>query len=247
MKDIDDTKKPLLEHLIELRRRLLVGEQLGEPADAGRRRGRVVGQQGERRDRQRRQFARNRYFASNRSAERTTSAISNPACASIGSISQLKVECSSRTCSSISARREERWWLVDFWGKGNKRRTVPVPEWAGIDLLAWKRDCEGIQPLLTNDGRPMTHDRSLIAGGIKGDTLHQMVQTYGAKMGFPELCPHDLRRTLAKMLRKSGAELEQIQLTLGHAALSTTELYLGSTLELGKGSAAIDRVRLEGR
>ena len=38
---------------------------------------------------------------------------------------------------------------------------------------------------------------------------------------------HDLRRTCAKLCRKSGGDLEQIQMLLGHASIQTTEKYLG--------------------
>jgi integrase len=45
-------------------------------------------------------------------------------------------------------------------------------------------------------------------------------------------CPHDLRRSCAKLCRKAGGELEQIQLLLGHASVQTTERYLGTEQEL---------------
>jgi len=43
-----------------------------------------------------------------------------------------------------------------------------------------------------------------------------------------KLAPHDLRRTCAKLCRKSVGELEQIRLPLGHASIRTTERYLGA-------------------
>jgi integrase len=45
-------------------------------------------------------------------------------------------------------------------------------------------------------------------------------------------CPHDLRRSFAKMCRAAGGELEQIQLLLGHASVQTTERYLGTKQDL---------------
>jgi integrase len=43
-----------------------------------------------------------------------------------------------------------------------------------------------------------------------------------------KLSPHDLRRTCAKLCRKAGGDLEQIQMLLGHASILTTERYLGT-------------------
>jgi len=42
-----------------------------------------------------------------------------------------------------------------------------------------------------------------------------------------DLSPHDLRRTFAKLAHKSGAPMEQIQLSLGHDSIKTTQDYIG--------------------
>ena len=47
-----------------------------------------------------------------------------------------------------------------------------------------------------------------------------------------DVAPHDLRRTYAKLAHKGGAKLDQIQLSLGHASLTTTERYLGVRQDL---------------
>jgi integrase len=60
----------------------------------------------------------------------------------------------------------------------------------------------------------------------------QMLRGYAAEMGIPNLAPHDLRRTCAKLCRAAGGELEQIQLLLGHASVQTTERYLGTRQDL---------------
>ena len=44
---------------------------------------------------------------------------------------------------------------------------------------------------------------------------------------YSNVARHDLRRTYAKLAHKGGAKLDQIQLSLGHASLTTTERYLG--------------------
>jgi integrase len=57
--------------------------------------------------------------------------------------------------------------------------------------------------------------------------------------------PHDLRRTLAKLMRKENVELEQIAAILGHSSIRTTELYLGSELKLEQGEAGTDQVPIQ--
>jgi len=69
------------------------------------------------------------------------------------------------------------------------------------------------------------------AGRLAGEALtpqgiYQIVKQYGAQRGL-NIAPHDLRRSFAKLARKGHAELEQIQLSLGHASVTTTEIYLG--------------------
>ncbi len=56
--------------------------------------------------------------------------------------------------------------------------------------------------------------------------------TTPARLRSVHLAPHDLRRTCAKLCRKAGGNLEQIQLLLGHASVATTERYLGTELDL---------------
>jgi integrase/recombinase XerD len=51
-----------------------------------------------------------------------------------------------------------------------------------------------------------------------------------------------LRRTCAKLCRKAGGELEQIQLLLGHASIQTTERYLGTKQDLVQ--AVNDRMKI---
>ena len=55
-----------------------------------------------------------------------------------------------------------------------------------------------------------------------------LVVRYARETELGKLAPHDLRRTCAKLCRKVGGDLEQIQLLLGHASVQTTERYLGT-------------------
>ena len=72
----------------------------------------------------------------------------------------------------------------------------------------------------------------VIATRITPRGISPVVQRFGAEIGVPKLAPHDLRRTFAKLAHKGKAGLEQIQLSLGHASLTTTERYLGVRQDL---------------
>jgi integrase len=54
------------------------------------------------------------------------------------------------------------------------------------------------------------------------------VKDSAKKADIPNLAPHDLRRTCARLCQTAGGELEQIQFLLGHVSIQTTERYLGS-------------------
>ncbi len=77
---------------------------------------------------------------------------------------------------------------------------------------------------------------------ISEDLIYTLVRNTGHAIGHPELTPHDLRRTCAKLCRKAGGDLEQIQLLLGHASIQTTEHYLGTKQDLVQ--AVNDRVKI---
>jgi integrase len=130
-------------------------------------------------------------------------------------------ECASLTFEHIQ-EREGRWVICDLVGKRRKTRSIPMPSWtkAAIDQWSAAAGC--------NQGYIF---RSLDRKNVKpvGDSLtpqaiFNMVNEYA-----PGIAPHDLRRTFAKLAHKGGAGLDQIQLSLGHASLKTTEIYLGIT------------------
>jgi integrase len=115
-------------------------------------------------------------------------------------------------------QRDGRWCVVDLVGKHGRIRTVPMPSWTKTMIDAWAA-AAGISSGLVfrgvNKGDHVTGD-SLNAQGVL-----RCVEKYSG------VAPHDLRRTYAKLAHKGGAKLDQIQLSLGHASLTTTERYLG--------------------
>ena len=127
-------------------------------------------------------------------------------------------------------QREARWLIPDLLGKGGRSRTITVPSGIKARIDQWTR-AAGI-----TEGRLF---RPVTKGGVlKGDAIQdekaiwRLVVRYARETELGRLAPHDLRRTCAKLCRRAGGDLEQIQLLLGHASVETTERYLGTEQNL---------------
>ena len=59
-----------------------------------------------------------------------------------------------------------------------------------------------------------------------------LVEQSSKQIGIEHFGAHDLRRTCAKLCRKSGGDLEQIKFLLGYSSILTTERYLRSDQEI---------------
>ena len=88
--------------------------------------------------------------------------------------------------------------------------------------------------------RPVNRGGKVWGESLSETAIWQTVKGYARQCGLPNLAPHDLRRTFAKPCHKGHAPLEQIQLSLGHACLVTTEKYLGTRQDLT--DASCDRI-----
>jgi integrase len=126
-------------------------------------------------------------------------------------------------------QRDGRWAIVDLHGKGNRMRTVPMPPWTKVAIDQWA-EAAGLAsgPVF----RAMNNRRQVKQEILLPQNIMEAVVKYGKLIGVPHLAPHDLRRTFAKLAHKGRAALEQIQLSLGHASIVTTERYLGVRQDL---------------
>ena len=116
--------------------------------------------------------------------------------------------------------------FVRVTGKGNKTRLVPVGS-AARDKIA--RYLESDRPLLLRDpaeralfltdrGRPMTRQAFW-------KTLRNYARRAGVRLPAGEISPHKLRHSFATHLVERGADLRAVQAMLGHADISTTQIY----------------------
>ena len=137
---------------------------------------------------------------------------------------------------------EGRWVIADLIGKGNRTRTVPVGSWVKLALDEWSR-VSGIQSgfVFRQLKKGDTLASGLNSARISTQAVYRTVNEYAIRLGIT-LSSHDLRRTFSRLALKGGADIKQIQYSLGHSSVQTTERYLGMEQDLQ--DAPGDRVGL---
>ncbi len=112
---------------------------------------------------------------------------------------------------------------VQSVGKGGKERLVPL----GDEAAGWvRRYLAESRPALTR-GRPQPWLFLNARGGrLSRIGFWKLLKAYGRRAGIRgRLSPHVLRHSFATHLLERGADLRAIQAMLGHADLSTTQIY----------------------
>ena len=105
-------------------------------------------------------------------------------------------------------------------GKGNKTRIVPVLPAARAAIDAYLDLC----PFALPDHAPMF--RGVKGGPLNARLIQMLIERLRGALGLPDTAtPHALRHSFATHLLANGADLRVIQELLGHASLSTTQVY----------------------
>ncbi|WP_321971983.1 site-specific tyrosine recombinase XerD [Paratractidigestivibacter sp.] len=112
--------------------------------------------------------------------------------------------------------------LLRVFGKGSKERVVPVLGAAARVLGEYLE--QGRDELIGK--KPNAAVFLNVRGGrISRQSAHAIVERYGRMAGIEGLHPHTLRHSFATHLLEGGADLRVVQELLGHADISTTQLY----------------------
>jgi integrase len=135
-------------------------------------------------------------------------------------------------------QREGRWVIVDLLGKHGRVRSVPAASWIKAAVDRWILASGIVSGRLF---RPINKGGRIAGRGMTDQAVYNVLANYAAVLGI-KLAPHDMRRTFAQLAHKGESPIEQIQLSLGHASIQTTERYLGTQQELHDSPS--DRVRL---
>lgn len=135
-------------------------------------------------------------------------------------------------------QREGRWVIVDLVGKHGRVRSVPIASWIKAAIDRWT-EAAGVRSCAVF--RPINKGGRVCGEQMTDQAVYNTLAAYARGLGM-KLAPHDMRRTFAQLARKANSSLEQIQMTLGHASVQTTERYLGMRQDLT--DAPSDRIKL---
>ncbi len=112
--------------------------------------------------------------------------------------------------------------FVSALGKGNKRRIVPIGAHARSAMV------EYLTKVRPRWARPAARDCFVTARGkaMTRQGFWSIVKKYARAAGITKsISPHKLRHSFATHLLSGGADLRSVQMMLGHADISTTQIY----------------------
>jgi integrase/recombinase XerD len=109
-------------------------------------------------------------------------------------------------------------------GKGSKQRIVPIGDEAASWLTRYEREAR--PELLGRRASTRLFVNARGGGALTRSGFWRILKEYGKAAGISRsLSPHVLRHSFATHLLDRGADLRAIQVMLGHADLSTTQIY----------------------
>ena len=128
----------------------------------------------------------------------------------------------SELCGLDRTDLDEGRRLIRVFGKGAKERAVPYGLPAQRALDDWLRHG---RPALITKNETEALFLGIQGGRLQPTVVRRIVQAAAQTAGLPHTSPHDLRHSAATHLLDGGADLRAVQDLLGHASLSSTQIY----------------------
>jgi integrase/recombinase XerD len=138
-------------------------------------------------------------------------------------ILELMYACGLRVSEAVDLRMSDvelDAGILTCKGKGSKTRKIPIGasavEWLKSYLVLRRRkeNFEVQNLFATSSGRPLNRQ-----------IIFKFIKEYAEKIGLPDVSPHTLRHSFATHLVQNSADIRSVQQMLGHADISTTQIY----------------------
>lgn len=138
-------------------------------------------------------------------------------------ILELMYACGLRVSEAVDLRVSDieiETGILTCKGKGGKTRKIPVGtsavEWVKSYLVLRRRkeNIEINNLFVSHSGQPITRY-----------TIFNFIKEYAEKAGLKDVSPHTLRHSFATHLIQNRADVRSVQQMLGHADISTTQIY----------------------
>ncbi len=110
--------------------------------------------------------------------------------------------------------------IVTTTGKGNKTRRVPV----GASAIEWLKTYLAVRRKIENVGVDNLFV-SPTGSPVNRQSIYLSIAEYARKCGLEGVSPHTLRHSFATHLVQNNADIRSVQQMLGHADISTTQIY----------------------
>ncbi len=138
-------------------------------------------------------------------------------------IIELMYACGLRVSEAVNLKTQNadiEGGILTCTGKGSKTRRIPI----GKNAIKWlraylverrKMEIVAVENLFVSTfGKPLNRQQ-----------IHAMIKEYSEKCGLEGVSPHTLRHSFATHLVQNRADIRSVQQMLGHADISTTQIY----------------------
>ena len=138
-------------------------------------------------------------------------------------IIELMYACGLRVSEVVNLKTQNadiEGGILTCTGKGSKTRRIPIGKNAVKWLRAYLVERRRIENIAVENlfvstfGKPLNRQQ-----------IHAMIKEYGEKCGLEGVSPHTLRHSFATHLVQNRADIRSVQQMLGHADISTTQIY----------------------